>query len=97
MTPISGPRFSKQNTCATPGIADSAAVRSAQASMIVRTLAGARSANDASWSELKHTTSHRPAAGRACQMSSPSTAQPSVSASGRARSAGKRFSNTTTS
>jgi len=36
VTPISTPRFSKQNTCSTPGRAESAAVRSVHASITVR-------------------------------------------------------------
>jgi hypothetical protein len=69
VTPISSPRFSKQNTCAMPGMAASAADRSAHASSTVRTRRGGRSANDPSCSAVKHTTSHRPKAGRAVLIS----------------------------
>ena len=60
MTPISSPRFSKQYTCLVPGSALSASVRSTQASSTVRTRLGLSWANEASWSGVKQTTSHRP-------------------------------------
>ncbi len=63
MTPISLPRFSNGKTWATSGMPPSASVRSAHASITVRTREGSRSANVASWSLVKHTTSHRPRAG----------------------------------
>jgi hypothetical protein len=65
VTPISSPRFSKQNTCIVPGRADSSVVRSAHASTTVRTRSGLSRAKEASWSAVKQTTSHRPAAGSA--------------------------------
>src|SRR5690349_17301612 len=65
-------------------MAASTADRSAHASSTVRTRRGGRSANDPSCSAVKHTTSHRPKAGRAVLIS-PSWpglagAQPTVAA-----------------
>ena len=60
MTPISSPRFSKQYTCLVSGSAPSACVRSTQASSTVLTRRGDSAANEASWSGVKQTTSHRP-------------------------------------
>ncbi|CPU64955.1 Uncharacterised protein [Mycobacteroides abscessus] len=95
MTPISWPRFSKQKTCSTPGSAPSAAVRSAHASMIVRTRCGGRAPKDVRWSLEKHTTSHRPAAGAWCWSGASSTTASGTP--GTCWSDGKRFSKTTTS
>ncbi|BCB86879.1 hypothetical protein Psuf_041920 [Phytohabitans suffuscus] len=89
MTPISTPRFSKQNTCSTPSSVDSASVRSICASSTVRARDGGSVANEALWSEVKHTTSQRPWAGRATT--------PSGSVTGRSLKEGNRFSKTTTS
>ena len=95
MTPISRPRFSKQNTARTRGSLDSSAVRSAQASTTVRARAGLNDANEASCAAVKQTTSQRPAAARPGHMASPSTR--SSGSSSRVLSEGKRFSKTTTS
>ncbi len=62
--PISSPRFSKQKTCSTPSIADSSAVRSAQASMTSSTCSSESREKEEECSAVKHTTSHRPAPGR---------------------------------
>ncbi len=64
MTPISSPRFSKQYTCRVPGSAPSTALRSIQASSTVRARRGVSWAKEESWSEVKHTTSHRPSGSR---------------------------------
>ena len=64
VTPIAAPRFSNGNTCATPGSADSSVVRSAHASTTSRACSGFSVANAASWSLVKHTTSHRPTPAR---------------------------------
>ena len=53
MKPIASPRFSKQNTCSTPGRADSSLVRSAHASTIRRTRPSVSEANEAWWSAVK--------------------------------------------
>ncbi len=65
---MASPRFSKTKTCSTPAVADSAVVRSAQASTTSRARSWSRSANDASWSEVKQTTSQRPHAGCSPKM-----------------------------
>ena len=67
-------------------------MRSAQASITVRTRCGERVAKLASWSLVKQTTSVRPSAGRCSKGAEPG-------ASSRATGAydGKRFSMTTTS
>ncbi len=80
-----------------PGSADSAAVRSAHASMIVRTRRAGSSPNDVVWSAEKQITSQRPAAGRDCHSSSPSISAVAGTSPGRVSSAGKRFSKATTS
>ena len=95
MTPISSPRFSNGNTCSTPGSADSAAVRSAHASITVRTRETGSDPNAALWSLVKHTTSQRPTAGR-CGHSGLSSTSDATAAADWAND-GKRFSNTTTS
>ena len=64
MTPISSPRFSKQYTCRVSGSAPSTSVRSTQASSTVRARRGLSWANEASWSEVKQTTSQRPSGSR---------------------------------
>ncbi|KBL66533.1 membrane protein [Mycobacterium tuberculosis UG-D] len=46
VTPISSPRFSKQNTCATPGSAVNSAVRCRHACTTSRACAGSRPANE---------------------------------------------------
>jgi len=94
VTPISSPRFSKQNTCSTAVSAPSSLVRSAQASTTVRTRAGVRLANEALWSAVKQTTSQRPAPGRVSVRPGRSGGPTSDS---RWLNEGKRFSNTTTS
>jgi hypothetical protein len=71
-------------------------VRSAHASITVRTRSTGSLPNDESWSLVKQTTSHRPIAGRCGNSGSPSTsAATSVSTS--CANDGNRFSNTTTS
>ncbi len=60
MTPISAPRFSKQNTWSTEGRCDSSDVRSVQASSTSRACRSLSEAKEASWSEVKQTTSQRP-------------------------------------
>ncbi len=94
MTPISSPRFSKQKTCSTPGSSPRATLRSIQASITVRTRAGGSDANAASWSDVKHTTSHRPWPGLVANSVS-GVGWPAGSPV--PASDGKRFSNTTTS
>ena len=91
MTPISTPRFSKQKTCSTPGCADSAAVRSAHASITVRIREVGNADSVALWSEVKQTTSQRPLPTRV------SNNPPSAAVSPVPAKDGNRFSKTTTS
>jgi len=90
-----------------PGMACSTVVRSTHASRTVRTRRTDRLANEALWSEVKQTTSHRPVAGRP-GTPAVSSGPPGCGRGGDApgiggapgpapRSEGNRFSNTTTS
>ena len=70
-------------------------MRSAHASITVRTRDTGSDPNDALWSLVKHTTSHRPTAGRCGHSGLPSTSGATSGADW--ANEGKRFSNTTTS
>ena len=96
MTPISLPRFSKGKTSSIPGIAESSAVRSAHASITVRTRSTGSAAKDELWSLVNRTTSQRPTAGRCGHSGLPSTSG-ATSAAIFCANEGNRFSNTTTS
>jgi len=95
VTPISRPRFSNGKTCRMPGSAESSAVRSAQASITVRARRGSSEAKEASWSEVKLTTSHRPMPSLVVNSGSPSMSPASPTAV--TVKDGNRFSKTTTS
>ena len=108
MTPISCPRFSNGNTCSIPGSADSAAVRSAQASITVRARVTVCVPKDPACSGLKQTTSVRPTEVRVRPVaysersSSPRGGSLAAGASSVARASagpkeGDLFSNTATS
>ncbi len=76
-------------------MAESAAVRSAHASITVRTRVTGSDPNAALWSLVKHTTSHRPTAGRCGHSGLPSTWGSTATTSW--LNDGNRFWNTTTS
>lgn len=94
MTPISAPRFPKQNTCSTAGCRASSSVRSAHVSITSPARVGDSAEKEEAWSLVKHTTSQRPTPATR-GVSGPTGA--SSSGSQVSAKEGKRFSNTTTS